>query len=122
MENPSFIGSKFIFSPGEKRYSSCDGIEDCIAKATRLHEKYPTFMAGFDFVGQEDVRPKLLGLAKHILTMPKNINLLLHAGETNWYGSVDENLVRHILNIDLDSLRFNFQFLINLLLILILID
>lgn len=59
----------------------------------QLHSKFSTFLAGFDLVGQEDKGHSLLDFIEDLLELPEDINLFLHAGETNWYGSVDENLV-----------------------------
>lgn len=44
----------------------------------------------------QDIAPSLLSYIQHILNMPNDIKLFFHAGETNWYGSIDENLVRII--------------------------
>lgn len=90
-ENPSFIGSKFIYAPlkgmpNETTVTYFDIIR-------RLHTKYPQFLAGFDLVGQEDVAPTLVSYAEQILQLPNDIKFFFHAGETNWFGSVDENLV-----------------------------
>lgn len=90
-ENPTFIGSKFIYSGG-KRAS-----EEVTAKyfetVQRLHAKYPQFLAGFDLSGQEDKARPLVTFAERILQLPADIQLFFHAGETNWYGSTDENVV-----------------------------
>lgn len=51
-------------------------------------------MIGFDLVGQEDVAPTLVSYAEQILKLPSNIQFFFHAGETNWFGSIDENLVK----------------------------
>lgn len=59
----------------------------------RLHAKFPEFLAGFDLVGQEDVAPGLISFAEQILKLPSDLKFFFHAGETNWFGSVDENLV-----------------------------
>lgn len=58
-----------------------------------LYRKYPEYVAGFDLVGQEDKAPKLVDLAEKLLQIPEEIKFFYHAGETNWFGSIDENLV-----------------------------
>lgn len=63
----------------------------------KLHNKFPNFVAGFDLVGQEDGSPQLINYAENLLNLPEDIQLFLHAGETNWYGSIDENLVSTII-------------------------
>lgn len=55
--------------------------------------KFPGFVAGFDLVGQEDVGRRLLEYAEAIMTLPKEMKLFFHAGETNWNGMTDDNLV-----------------------------
>lgn len=51
-------------------------------------------MAGFDFVGQEDLGRPLIDLIEQLLSIPDNIKFFFHAGETNWFGTTsDDNLV-----------------------------
>lgn len=90
-ENPSFIGSKFIYAPIKQ--VSNETAANYFDVVLRLHAKFPHFLAGFDLVGQEDTAPGLVSFAQHILQLPADINFFFHAGETNWFGSVDENLV-----------------------------
>lgn len=94
-ENPSFIGSKIIYAP--LKQTSNETAATYFDVVLRLHAKFPQFLAGFDLVGQEDTAPELVSFAEHILQLPEDINLFFHAGETNWYGSVDENLVIAVL-------------------------
>lgn len=90
-ENPSFIGSKFIYAPNKQVPNETAATYFEIIR--RLHAKFPQFLAGFDLVGQEDTAPGLVSFAEHILQLPDDIRFFFHAGETNWFGSVDENLV-----------------------------
>lgn len=90
-ENPTFIGAKFIYAPKKDREN--DIMESYFESIRSLHKKYPTFFVGFDLVGQEDKMPPLSSYAKNILSLPSNISSFFHAGETNWFGSIDENLV-----------------------------
>lgn len=90
-ENPSFIGSKFIYAPIKSVPNKTATTYFDIVR--RLHTKFPQFLAGFDLVGQEDTAPGLVSFAEHILQLPDDIRFFFHAGETNWFGSVDENLV-----------------------------
>lgn len=64
---------------------------------TDLQRKFPEYIAGFDLVGQEDTAPNLVGLAEHLLRIPEDIQFFYHAGETNWFGSIDENLVNILM-------------------------
>lgn len=90
-KNPDFIGSKFIFAPVKAVPDSV--VEEYIRIVVQLHKEFPDFMAGFDLVGQEASSRQLLSFAERILQLPKEIKFFFHAGETNWFGSVDENLV-----------------------------
>lgn len=98
-ENPSFIGSKCIYAPA--KLTSNDTTATYFEIIRRLHTKFPQFLAGFDLVGQEDKAPTLMSYAQQILELPDTVKLFFHAGETNWYGSTDENLV-----IDLSFINF----------------
>lgn len=89
--NPTFIGSKFIYT-GSKHASSAT-IASYFEIVQRLHAKYPDDLAGFDMVVQEDTAISLVQLANRILALPKDLRFYFHAGETNWFGSIDENLV-----------------------------
>lgn len=91
-ENPSFIGSKFIF--GGNKQAPPETIASYFHIIQRLRRKYPQFVAGFDLSNLEDKSPRLVTFAKQILELPKDIQLFFHAGETKWFGSTDENLVR----------------------------
>lgn len=62
-------------------------------------------MMGFDLVGREDVSPGLDKYAERLLQLPDEIKFFFHAGETTWFGSVDENLV--IITI---TSKFKFKF------------
>ncbi|KAG4076714.1 hypothetical protein HA402_002001 [Bradysia odoriphaga] len=94
-ENPDFIGSKFIFAPLKAVPEQT--ILEYIDIMTDLQRKFPEYIAGFDLVGQEDTAPKLFDLAQNLLKIPDDIQFFYHAGETNWFGSIDENLVDAIL-------------------------
>lgn len=63
---------------------------------------------GLDLVGQEDKGRNLIDFAKKILTLPRGTKFFFHAGETNWNGVIDDNLVR------LKEVRNHFPFNIQL--------
>lgn len=90
-ENPNFIGSKFIYAPLKNVTDKTAGTYFEIVR--KLHRKFPNFLAGFDLVGQEDTSRSIIDFIDSLLDLPEDINLFLHAGETNWYGSVDINMV-----------------------------
>lgn len=89
-ENPTFIGAKLIYN-GDKRVTHEKAAY--FENIRKLHAEFPQFLAGFDLSGQEDKSPPLVAFADQILKLPKDIKLYFHAGETNWFGSTDENLV-----------------------------
>nr|ALL27025.1 adenosine deaminase [Phlebotomus perniciosus] len=94
-ENPTFIGAKFIYAP--VRVVDDAGLPALMDKVRELHEQYPNFMAGFDLVGQEDKGRPLIDFSKEILGLPDSINFFFHAGETNWNGLTDDNLIDAVL-------------------------
>ncbi|XP_031617621.1 adenosine deaminase 2-like [Contarinia nasturtii] len=94
-DNPSFIGSKFIYAP--RKQMPNETVATYFDIVRRLHAKFPQFLAGFDLVGQEDIAPGLVSFAEQILQLPDDIKLFFHAGETAWFGSVDENLIDAVL-------------------------
>ncbi|XP_055314977.1 adenosine deaminase 2-like [Sitodiplosis mosellana] len=94
-DNPLFIGSKLVYAPG--KHVSNEIVLRYFDAVRRLHKKYPRFLAGFDLVGQEDKTPGLLSFAEQILKLPADLEFFFHAGETNWFGSVDENLIDAVL-------------------------
>lgn len=89
-DHPNFIGSKVIYAPN--KVSIADSAQ-FFATAQRLNAAFPNFLAGFDLVGQEDIAPMLVLYAEQILKLPGDMKFFFHAGETNWFGSIDENLV-----------------------------
>lgn len=90
-DNPSFIGGKYIYAP--IKMATNETIAGYFEVIRRIHKKFPEFVVGFDLVGQEDPSPPLVKFAEQILLLPDDIKFYFHAGETNWYGSIDENLV-----------------------------
>lgn len=91
IDYPAWIGSKFIYAPVKQ--ASNETIATYFDTVQQLNAKFPEFLAGFDLVGQEDTASPIVQFADHILKLPDDIHFFFHAGETNWFGSVDENLV-----------------------------
>lgn len=89
--HPEFIGSKLIFAPVKEVPDSV--FEEFVCTLVKLHDEFPDFVAGFDLVGQEDTSRDLMSFADILLQLPDDIKFFFHAGETNWFGSIDENLV-----------------------------
>nr|CAD7569790.1 unnamed protein product [Timema californicum] len=95
--NPGFIGAKFIYAPS--RRVDNETMDRYLNMTLTLKNTFGSFLAGFDLVGQEDRGRPLKDLAEKLLQFPEDINLFFHAGETNWQGMADENLI--------DTLMFN---------------
>uniref|UniRef100_A0A8C2J1D8 adenosine deaminase n=1 Tax=Cyprinus carpio TaxID=7962 RepID=A0A8C2J1D8_CYPCA len=103
---PDFLGARVIFTksfPVALRGINAAEAVKTVEEAMTLHRNYPDIMAGFDFVGQEDLgRP--LWYFKDALSLPEdrgvNLPYFFHAGETDSQGTdVDQNLM--------DALLFN---------------
>ncbi|XP_052862136.1 adenosine deaminase 2-A-like [Anopheles cruzii] len=91
-----FAGTKFIYAP--HRLADNQTIDKYLSIAKDLHEKHGSYVVGFDLVGQEDLGRPLLDFVHKLLALPPSINLVFHAGETNWNGlSTDENLIDAVL-------------------------
>ncbi|KXJ73474.1 adenosine deaminase 2 [Aedes albopictus] len=95
-QHPDFVGVKFIYAP--IRAADDATVDGYLREAENLHKKFPTFVAGFDLVGQEDLGRPLTDFNERLLKMSPTIQFFLHAGETNWNGlSTDENLIDAVL-------------------------
>lgn len=81
MTHPDFIGLKAIFS-GSRR-SNTESLQEKVTTYIQLKLKYPSFIIGFDFVGQEDVGTPLAELKSVIDSLPTGTNFFFHAGETS---------------------------------------
>lgn len=108
--HPKFMGAKIIYAPirivDDERFNHY--IEVCkklnvsefekftlnlIVNLNKFQAKFPGFVIGFDLVAQEDNSRPLIDFAERILTLPTGFKLFFHAGETNWNGLTDDNLV-----------------------------
>ncbi|XP_059392622.1 adenosine deaminase 2-A isoform X2 [Carassius carassius] len=92
---PDFLGARVIFTV-HRSINAAEAVKT-VEEAMTLHRNFPDIMAGFDFVGQEDLgRP--LWYFKDALSV--NLPYFFHAGETDSQGTdVDQNLM--------DALLFN---------------
>ena len=62
-----------------------------------IKKAYPSFVAGFDLVGQEDKGTPLKTFVDQFLP-EDDMQTFFHAGETDWYGhKTDENLIDAVL-------------------------
>ncbi|KAH9643484.1 hypothetical protein HF086_015632 [Spodoptera exigua] len=86
---PDFFGAKLIYAP--LKLVDRETLRSYIKIAREIHELMPEFLVGFDLVGQEDLGVPLKEFLPDLANI--GLDLYLHAGETNWYGtSSDENL------------------------------
>lgn len=90
-EHPDFVGVKFIYAP--IRAADDATFDGYLLEAENLHKKFPTFVAGFDLVGQEDLGRPLTDFNERLLKLSSSIQFFFHAGETNWNGMTDDNMV-----------------------------
>lgn len=95
-EHPDFFGAKLIYAPN--RRVNLTQLDRYLTTLKALKDNYPTFLAGFDLVGQEDKGTPLVVFANKLRDFDPSINYFFHAGETDWYGSsTDENLIDAVL-------------------------
>ncbi|KFB50810.1 AGAP006907-PA-like protein [Anopheles sinensis] len=93
--HPQFLGVKFIYAP--LRFCDDATFDGYLTLVQKLHDRFPNFIAGFDLVGQEDLGRPQTDFNERLLRLSPNINFFFHAGETNWLGRADENLIDAIL-------------------------
>ncbi|XP_015176244.1 PREDICTED: adenosine deaminase CECR1-like [Polistes dominula] len=95
-EHPDFIGAKLIYAP--YRGINVTELDEYLKTLKTIKDNYPTFLAGFDLVGQEDKGTPLIVFANKLKDFDPSMNYFFHAGETDWYGtSTDENLIDAVL-------------------------
>lgn len=96
LNHPDFIGAKVIYAPS--RSVNETKFDEYLTILQALKETYPTFLAGFDLVGQEDKGEPLTTFVDKLRNINPPINYFFHAGETNWYGSpTDNNVIDAVL-------------------------
>ncbi|CAH0546063.1 unnamed protein product [Brassicogethes aeneus] len=92
----NFVGLKYIHSiyRGVNNNVLKDGLDALI----ELKKEFPDFIAGFDFVGYEEEGHSLHHYRKELLNASKfDLKFFFHAGETNWFGHTDLNLIDAML-------------------------
>jgi adenosine deaminase CECR1 len=95
-DHPKFMGMKVILTMG--RDSNPQQIEAKMQAFERLNKKFPSFVVGFDVVGQEDVGKSLKNHIEKLKEISRNGEFFFHAGETNWYNTEsDDNVIDAIL-------------------------
>lgn len=102
---PKFLGVRYIHSI--YRGVTPEVLQSGLNELIELKKIYPQFIAGFDFVGYEEEGRRIFDFYKVLLEAGEQIKFFFHAGETNWYGSTDLNLVDAVL---LNSSRIGHAF------------
>ncbi|CAH0595108.1 unnamed protein product [Chrysodeixis includens] len=93
---PDFFGAKLIYAP--LKVLDKPTLHEYIRTAKEIKKLMPDFFAGFDLVGQEDIGAPLRDVVTELCDAGKDLDLFLHAGETNWSGtSSDENLFEAVV-------------------------
>ena len=79
------------------RNSDRNSVEAKMQRFVELQKKYPNFLVGFDFVGQEDLGKTLNSYADKLKEISYG-RFFFHAGETNWFNTeADVNLIDALL-------------------------
>lgn len=94
-KNPQFIGVRYIHSI--YRGVTPEDLQTGLRDLVELLKEYPDFIAGFDFVGYEEEGHQLVDYHEVLLSVRNKVKFFFHAGETNWYGHTDLNLIDAIL-------------------------
>ncbi|XP_066250546.1 adenosine deaminase 2-like [Euwallacea similis] len=93
--HPNFMGVKYIHCI----YRGVDPttVRANLSQLRNFFEAYPDFVAGLDFVGQEEEGHNIIDFYAELLEFSKDLKFFFHAGETNQFGHVDLNLVDAML-------------------------
>ncbi|XP_053947221.1 adenosine deaminase 2 [Anastrepha ludens] len=93
--HPDFVGLKVIYT--KPNQASVDEMAQHLTTFKQLHDAKPNFIIGFDLIGQEDAGDPLHKFVNELTDMPATANFFFHAGETNWFGKTDWNLMDALL-------------------------
>ncbi|EDW14736.1 adenosine deaminase 2 [Drosophila mojavensis] len=94
-KHPDFVGLKVIYA--KRNRASEEKMAENIRTFKQLHSAKPNFIIGFDMIGQEDTGDPISKYVNEFSDMPSTANFFFHAGETNWYGRTDWNMMDAIL-------------------------
>uniref|UniRef100_A0A1A9WDK1 Adenosine deaminase n=1 Tax=Glossina brevipalpis TaxID=37001 RepID=A0A1A9WDK1_9MUSC len=95
VKHPDFLGLKVIYAKRNK--ATVDEMAQRITTFKQLHHAKPNFIIGFDLIGQEDMGDPLHKFSNELTDLPSTANFFFHAGETNWYGKTDWNIMDALL-------------------------
>lgn len=95
MERPDFVGVRYIHSI--YRGVNDDVLKQGLQQLIEMQELFPAFIAGFDFVGYEEEGNSISDYSETLLNYSEQLKYFFHAGETNWFGHTDLNLLDAVL-------------------------
>ncbi|CAB3368241.1 Hypothetical predicted protein [Cloeon dipterum] len=93
-----WFGSRFIYAPTRNVDNATADVY--VQTALALLNAHPDYIAGFDLVGQEDKGRPLVEFVNQMFELRQqkpDIKFFFHAGETNWQGETDLNLIDAVL-------------------------
>lgn len=94
-KNSDFLGVKIIYSAVRRIDNKT--LDEHLRKAQNLQKVYPDLIAGFDLMGQEDMGRPLEYFADTLIAANTQLKYFFHAGETDWEGLTDLNLIDAVL-------------------------
>lgn len=95
IQHPNFIDVKAIYAPS-KRVRDKQIITKSCQRIQQLRKKFPSFVIGYDLTSPDSLHNNLNKYAESLLQIPNDVQLFFHAGETKWFGSIDESLVSSV--------------------------
>ncbi|XP_044750740.1 adenosine deaminase 2-like [Coccinella septempunctata] len=90
-----FIGARYIHSI--YRGISLEDLRKELKDILEMKEKFPKLIVGLDFVGFEEEGHSLVDFHEDLMNVREKLDFFFHAGETNWFGHTDCNLVDAVL-------------------------
>lgn len=94
--NPLWQGVRVIYSPSRSLVTSRSA-SNYLNIGLDLQKEFPDIFLGMDFVGHEDPGHKLKDYVRAVISVGKQMRFFFHAGETNWNGITDMNLLDAVL-------------------------
>ncbi|XP_030369997.1 adenosine deaminase 2 [Scaptodrosophila lebanonensis] len=94
-KHSDFVGLKVIYA--KRNRASEDEMAKRIVTFKQLHNAKPNFIIGFDLIGNEDTGDPIHKYINELSDLPSTAHYFFHAGETNWYGRTDWNMMDAIL-------------------------
>lgn len=95
VRHPSFLGVRYIHSV--YRGVTLEQLKTALTELIKLQESFPDFIVGFDFVGYEEEGHQLVYYHEVLSEFKDKVKFFFHAGESNWYGKTDFDLIDAVL-------------------------